>query len=93
MIFESNVLYYSNNWFKIKFWYFGIYIFVLIFVLLDIDECKRRIDNCYKDYGFCYNIYGSFICFCKKFGFEGNGVNCKGKYFFKKLLNKIKVYL
>lgn len=49
--------------------------------MLDIDECKLRIYNCYKDYGFCNNIYGSFKCCCKKFGFEGNGVNCEGKYF------------
>lgn len=49
--------------------------------MLDINECKLRIYNCYKDYGFCNNIYGSFKCCCKKFGFEGNGVNCEGKYF------------
>lgn len=49
--------------------------------MLDINECKLRIYNCYKDYGFCNNIYGSFKCCCKKFGFEGNGVICKGKYF------------
>lgn len=59
----------------------GIYIFVLNFVLLDIDECKLRTHNCHKDYGLCNNTYGSFKCCCKKPGFEGNGVNCEGKHF------------
>lgn len=39
-------------------------------ICYDINECSRKV--CYKDV-VCYNIEGSFFCFCKK-GYEGDGL-------------------
>ena len=44
--------------------------------LLDIDECKRDLDNCHSD-ATCFNQNGTFQCSCGT-GYEGNGTYCTG---------------
>ena len=44
----------------------------------DIDECKLGEHNCSAN-ATCENTVGSFNCSCRD-GFEGDGMNCYGKY-------------
>ena len=51
----------------------------VIFVVLDIDECKSSI-KCRGDVNLvCINTRGSYNYTCKN-GFHGDGLNCTGKY-------------
>lgn len=50
---------------------------VLNIVFLDIEECKKDLDNCHTDAN-CTNTYGSFYCACQ-LGYTGDGVSCVGK--------------
>ena len=47
------------------------------FVFLDINECALNTDNCHN-FANCSNTVGSFQCRCN-IGYEGDGVNCRGK--------------
>lgn len=48
------------------------------YLLTDIDECERRLDNCDSN-AECTNTNGSFFCMCRE-GFLGDGLSCTGKY-------------
>ena len=47
---------------------------ILLFVFLDVDECKESEDKCHSDAD-CTNIVGSYKCQCKK-GYLGDGLTC-----------------
>ena len=46
----------------------------------DIDECSTEIHNCAAR-AICTNTNGSYTCTCIE-GYEGDGVNCHGKFIF-----------
>jgi len=54
-----------------------IYKFVILFPLIDIDECASPAINDCDENALCSNIAGSYICRCKR-GFKGDGRICKG---------------
>jgi hypothetical protein len=43
---------------------------------IDINECETT-KPCHKD-AICTDTIGSYTCKCKN-GFEGDGINCKGR--------------
>ena len=47
-----------------------------IIVLLDVDECAEKTDNCHEK-AKCTNNEGSFFCSCNR-GYTGNGIYCYG---------------
>ena len=49
---------------------------VLLF-LLDIDECDLGICDVNA---FCFDVIGSFFCFCNPVGYTGDGITCTGTY-------------
>ena len=57
--------------------YFCFYCYGLI-VPADVDECAEGTDYCHS-IATCYDIQGSYSCSCK-FGYQGNGFSCTGKY-------------
>ena len=57
--------------------YFYFYCYGLI-VAADVDECAEGTDYCHS-IATCYDIQGSYSCSCK-FGYQGNGFSCTGKY-------------
>ena len=46
----------------------------------DINECLINNGGCHSD-AICTNTPGSFSCSCKS-GYQGNGLNCLGIFFF-----------
>ena len=57
--------------------YHSIWIILLLFLFIDIDECATDADNCDDTNGICTNTEGSFTCACNT-GFNGDGVTCSG---------------
>ena len=55
---------------------------ITYFRLLDVNECKKKLDDCDKTLAKCTNTIGSFICTCNA-GYEGSGK--EGKCFGKDL--------
>ena len=62
---------------KISFIYALILSTFLIFFYLDFDECKDERFNSCREYAYCTNIDGSYICNCFE-GFFGDGKKCQG---------------
>ena len=50
---------------------------VINFLLLDIDECALKTDDCSKELATCTNTVGSYLCQCID-GYTGSGVVCTG---------------
>ena len=50
---------------------------IIIFLLIDIDECLTNIHNCDTN-ATCMNQVGGFYCTCN-LGYSGNGTTCQSK--------------
>ena len=75
--------------------YHSIWIILLLFLFIDIDECATDADNCDDTNGICTNTEGSFTCACNT-GFNGDGVTCSGNQatigFFNAQLHTVFIY-
>lgn len=53
---------------------------------VDVDECSSNEKNDCNPNAMCTNTEGSYVCRCIR-GFEGDGRNCTGIFFFSVLNN------
>ena len=52
---------------------------VNLILLIDIDECAKRQDNCVQT---CTNTNGSYVCFCEAgYRLASDGYSCNGEYY------------
>ena len=50
-----------------------------LILLIDIDECAKRQDNCVQS---CTNTNGSYACFCEAgYRLASDGYSCNGEYY------------
>ena len=50
------------------------------YLVLDVPECDRGVDNCHQN-ATCFNTLGGFGCMCNT-GFTGNGFTCTGNLYY-----------
>ena len=55
------------------------YFYLMLFAIVDIDECENETLNACDVHANCSNNVGSYDCFCLS-GFEGDGFSCLGMF-------------
>lgn len=64
---------------------FDQWVFSVVILSLDVNECERGIANCSENAN-CTDTQGNFTCTCF-LGYTGDGFNCTSKNFFNECID------
>ena len=60
-------------------------------ILLDIDECELKMDDCDNQTTYCFNTFGGFDCLCLSGYINPNGMSCQRKLLIKSVSFKFDI--